>query len=627
MLGITGKASLSLLLDSQTDIRSTRGLDSATALKFVQSLRQGADITGSTHAVAVYQASQAMYDLFDKAVVLYEGRQIYFGPANCAKAFFEKQGWICPQRQTVGDFLTSVTNPLERTARKGMEDRVPRTPEDFERYWRQSSEYEALHHQVEAHSQKYPVTQEGEAIIRLREEKHHSQAKNVRQRSPYTISVAMQVRLNTKRAYQRIMGDMSATVIQIGTNVVLALIIGSVYFGTPAATAGFSSRGATLFMAVLLNALTAISEISSLYSQRPIVQKHASYAFYHPATEAAAGVVSDIPIKFITAVVFNIILYFLSGLRRDPGPFFLYFLITFMMTFVMSAIFRTMAAVTKTVSQAMSLAGVLVLAIVIYTGFVIAIPQMHPWFSWIRWINPVFYAFEILIANEFHGREFTCSSIIPSYSPLQGDSWICSAVGAVAGRATVNGDEYIASQYHYYYSHVWRNFGILVAFLVVFMLVYFVATELNSVSSSTAEVLVFRRGHVPAYLQNKAPEKGNAVAPNPREISDEPEVKPALEPQTDIFTWKDVCYDIEIKGEPRRLLDNVAGWVKPGTLTALMGVSGAGKTTLLDVLAHRTTMGVITGEMLVNGTPLDASFQRKTGYVQQQGKPQTYHSG
>ena len=158
MLGITGKASLSLLLDSQTDICSTRGLDSATALKFVQSLRQGADITGSTHAVAVYQASQAMYDLFDKAVVLYEGRQIYFGPANCAKAFFEKQGWICPQRQTVGDFLTSVTNPLERTARKGMEDRVPRTPEDFERYWRQSSEYEALHHEVEAHSQKYPVT-------------------------------------------------------------------------------------------------------------------------------------------------------------------------------------------------------------------------------------------------------------------------------------------------------------------------------------------------------------------------------------------------------------------------------------------------------------------------------------
>jgi ABC-type multidrug transport system ATPase subunit len=44
-----------------------------------------------------------------------------------------------------------------------------------------------------------------------------------------------------------------------------------------------------------------------------------------------------------------------------------------------------------------------------------------------------------------------------------------------------------------------------------------------------------------------------------------------------------------------------------------MGVSGAGKTTLLDCLATRTTMGVITGQMLVDGKPRDDSFQRKTG--------------
>jgi len=49
-----------------------------------------------------------------------------------------------------------------------------------------------------------------------------------------------------------------------------------------------------------------------------------------------------------------------------------------------------------------------------------------------------------------------------------------------------------------------------------------------------------------------------------------------------------------------------------------MGVSGAGKTTLLDCLADRTSMGVITGEMLVDGRLRDQSFQRKTGYVQQQ---------
>lgn len=49
-----------------------------------------------------------------------------------------------------------------------------------------------------------------------------------------------------------------------------------------------------------------------------------------------------------------------------------------------------------------------------------------------------------------------------------------------------------------------------------------------------------------------------------------------------------------------------------------MGASGAGKTTLLDVLASRVTMGVVTGQMLVDGRQRDSGFQRKTGYVQQQ---------
>lgn len=49
-----------------------------------------------------------------------------------------------------------------------------------------------------------------------------------------------------------------------------------------------------------------------------------------------------------------------------------------------------------------------------------------------------------------------------------------------------------------------------------------------------------------------------------------------------------------------------------------MGESGAGKTTLLNVLAQRVTTGVVSGDMLVNGKPLPISFQRQTGYCQQQ---------
>ncbi|KAK8233406.1 ABC-2 type transporter [Phyllosticta capitalensis] len=594
---------------------STRGLDAATALEFVKALRLAADLGGSTHAVAIYQASQAIYDVFDKAIVLYEGRQIYYGPTSKAKQYFEDMGWYCPPRQTTGDFLTSVTNPVERQPREGYEDRVPRTPDDFERYWRSSEAFAALQAEIAENDREYPI---GGNVSDFQEAKRAEQAKHTNPKSPYLISVPMQIKLNTSRAYQRIWNDKTSTLSMVGSEIFMALIISSIFFGTKDATQGFFAKNASLFFAVLLNALMAISEINSLYAQRPIVEKHNSYAFYHPFTEAVAGVVSDIPVKFVIAVAFNVIYYFISELRKEADAFFLYFLIVFISMFVMSAVFRTMAAITKTVSQAMALAGVLVLVIVVYTGFVIPGPKMHDWFKWLKWLNPVYYAFEILIANEYHGKDFTCSEFVPTYSPQVGESFVCSARGAIAGRQTVNGDDYIQAAFDYTYSNVWRNFGILCMFLVVFMGIYFAGTEINSSTTSTAEVLVFRRGHVPSYMENnKGDEEGAASDVVTKEGADA-DAEQALAPQKDVFTWRNVVYDIEIKGEPRRLLDNVSGWVKPGTLTALMGVSGAGKTTLLDALAQRTSMGVITGDMFVNGKPLSDSFQRSIGYVQQQ---------
>lgn len=219
---------------------STRGLDSATAFKFVQSLRTLAKLSSSAHAVAIYQASQAIYDVFDKAVVLYEGRMIYYGPASNGRAFFEKQGWVCPQRQTTGDFLTAVTNPAERKAREGMEQHVPRTPDEFEKYFLESEEFAAVQRDIEKQEEAFPKN--GELINTMRSQKRDAQADHTRPKSSYMTSVPMQVRLNVKRAYQRIWNDISSTAASIVMQMILALIIGSVFYGSGAATASFFAK-------------------------------------------------------------------------------------------------------------------------------------------------------------------------------------------------------------------------------------------------------------------------------------------------------------------------------------------------------------------------------------------------
>ncbi|KAG7164317.1 scarlet-like 1 [Homarus americanus] len=68
----------------------------------------------------------------------------------------------------------------------------------------------------------------------------------------------------------------------------------------------------------------------------------------------------------------------------------------------------------------------------------------------------------------------------------------------------------------------------------------------------------------------------------------------------------------------KRVLNNVSGAVRPGSLVALMGSSGAGKSTLMNALAHRTPGGVIVdGDILVNSRRVSRSMTSLAGYVHQ----------
>ena len=117
-----------------------------------------------------------------------------------------------------------------------------------------------------------------------------------------------------------------------------------------------------------------------------------------------------------------------------------------------------------------------------------------------------------------------------------------------------------------------RNFGIMLALMIFGCAVYLVATEYISAKKSKGEVLIFRRSHMP-YLQSKSDEETASFGKNSVGIlANEKGLGPAvgLEKQTAVFQWSDVTYDIKVKKENRRLLHQVDGWVKPGTLTALM---------------------------------------------------------
>lgn len=618
---------------------ATRGLDSATALEFIRALKTQADISNTSATVAIYQCSQDAYDLFNKVCVLDDGYQIYYGPADKAKKYFEDMGYVCPSRQTTADFLTSVTSPSERTLNKDMLKKgihIPQTPKEMNDYWIKSPNYKELMKEVDQR-----LLNDDEASREAIKEAHIAkQSKRARPSSPYTVSYMMQVKYLLIRNMWRLRNNIGFTLFMILGNCSMALILGSMFFKImkKGDTSTFYFRGSAMFFAILFNAFSSLLEIFSLYEARPITEKHRTYSLYHPSADAFASVLSEIPSKLIIAVCFNIIFYFLVDFRRNGGVFFFYLLINIVAVFSMSHLFRCVGSLTKTLSEAMVPASMLLLALSMYTGFAIPKKKILRWSKWIWYINPLAYLFESLLINEFHGIKFPCAEYVPrgpAYANISSTESVCTVVGAVPGQDYVLGDDFIRGTYQYYHKDKWRGFGIGMAYVVFFFFVYLFLCEYNEGAKQKGEILVFPRTIVKRMKKRGVLTEKNANDPeNVGERSDLSSDRKMLQESSEeesdtygeiglskseaIFHWRNLCYEVQIKAETRRILNNVDGWVKPGTLTALMGASGAGKTTLLDCLAERVTMGVITGDILVNGIPRDKSFPRSIGYCQQQ---------
>ncbi|XP_052737501.1 protein scarlet-like [Bicyclus anynana] len=90
-------------------------------------------------------------------------------------------------------------------------------------------------------------------------------------------------------------------------------------------------------------------------------------------------------------------------------------------------------------------------------------------------------------------------------------------------------------------------------------------------------------------------------------------------PRPCTLVWRDLTVHVKLKdGKLKRLVNNVSGIAKPGSLVALMGPSGAGKTTLMSALAHRSPSGtIIDGEIAMNGVPVGEFMHLESGYMHQ----------
>ncbi|KAF1346197.1 ABC transporter [Delphinella strobiligena] len=597
---------------------STRGLDASTALDYAKSLRIITNIYKTTTFVSLYQASQNIYDQFDKVLVIDEGRQVFFGPAKEARAYFEGLGFLEKPRQTTPDYLTGCTDPFERDYIQGRSsDNVPSTPDELVAAFEKSDYARRLDSEIDEYrgqiKEEVQVCEDFQTAVK-------DQKRKAPQKSVYSIPFHLQVWALMQRQFVLKWQDKFSLVVSWITSIVIAIVLGTVWLQLPKTSAGAFTRGGLLFISLLFNAFQAFGELASTMLGRGIVNKHRAYAFHRPSALWIGQIAVDMVFASARILLFSIMVYFMCGLVLDAGAFFTFFLMIVSGYLAMTLFFRTIGCLCPDFDYAMKFAAVIITLFVLTSGYLIQWHSEQVWLRWIFYINALGLGFSALMENEFSRIDLTCTddSLVPSGSGY-GDvtHQVCTLAGSTAGSRTVSGSSYIEAGFQYRPNQLWRNWGIIVALIVFFLMTNAFLGEFIKWGAGGRTVTLFQKENKERKELNEALHKKRAN--RTRAVDSESQKSDSGLPieSKAVLTWEDLSYDVPVPNGTRRLLSSVYGYVKPGQLTALMGASGAGKTTLLDVLAARKNIGVIHGDRLVDGKPPGPGFQRGTSYAEQ----------
>lgn len=609
-----------------------RGLDSSSALSFLELLRDMSRRTGMSNVATIYQGSEAMYQYFDRVVVMYEGRMIFCGPASRAKHYFLELGFHCPERHTTADFLTSITSPAERIYQKTFTGPRYDTAESLAQVFRNSNDYRLLQKDMVRYQEQ--VASDPSLNSTFQSEVEGLRSKLSPKSAIEPSSLGTQTLTALRRQCQLTWRNRTTLITVFIITAVNAVITASAYYMAPQTSTGSFERSGALWFALVYFNLNALTEVPKTIRSRAILLKQHRLGYAHPVALVIAEALADIPIAFLQALVFACCYYFTIGLEKTASSFWIFVLITFTNLTSISCMFRMLGAWAPNLNTGFLMGGCAIPITCLYSGYAPPVPKMHRWGSWIRRISPTPFGVESLMGNEFAGIMLHCTpdQLVPhgsGYNDIQYQG--CPMAGAVKGSADVSGETYLTAQYGFNVQFLWRNFGIILVMWFLYVVLTALGLSIMTRETSTSNARAYRRGAKPSssplnktdveaqYQQPATSSSSSASQSSIRTTVEEAQTQHNVSHSNQrTFSFHDVNYFVHSAGQELHLLNNVTGYAKPGQLTALMGGSGAGKSTLLETISRRKTEGRTEGTLLFDGQPLDQGFSRACGFCMQQ---------
>ncbi|KAJ1831477.1 hypothetical protein LPJ63_004251 [Coemansia sp. RSA 2711] len=369
----------------------TSGLDSNSSQLVVELVKQVASERQIGAMMTIHQPSARIFNTFDKVILLSQGHVVYFGPTSSAIEYFAGIGFHCPVHENPADYFIDLMTLDYRTEELLAESqaRVVGLAESFQQH--RAKGEQSIESLVE------DKTETGSSTL--------SSLASADSRNSWMV----EFKTLAHRDWTNLTRNLMFLISQGFQSLVTALIVGFMFFYLKHDAISIQNRLGVLFVMVLNSTFPVVMPSMQAYlEERDIMHRERASAVYRVTSFYVSKAITFMPVALLNGVVFVAGVYFISHLQFDVGKFFVALGVYSCSNIVSIAFMLLIGSAVENIDVAFVI-GPAILTLQLLFGGLLANPSTTtPVLRWLRWINPVSYAYAALVQNEFDGMEFEC---------------------------------------------------------------------------------------------------------------------------------------------------------------------------------------------------------------------------
>ncbi|NWW54119.1 ABCG2 protein, partial [Pedionomus torquatus] len=214
---------------------------------------------GRTIIFSIHQPRYSIFKLFDSLTLLALGKVLYHGPAKNALEYFSSIGYECEPFNNPADFFLDVINGDSTAVAASKEDHTPVDTEKVAEDNANSSVVDVLH-QKYLNSSLYQSTKEALAKVELGRGSKQRASKQGHEIT-YANGFLTQLYWVSQRSLKNLIRSPQASVAQIAVTIILALVVGAIFFGVKLDRSGIQNRVGSLFFVTTNQCFSSVSAI------------------------------------------------------------------------------------------------------------------------------------------------------------------------------------------------------------------------------------------------------------------------------------------------------------------------------------------------------------------------------